>query len=62
MKDNGKTRINLENALFFKGTRLNHGDIVIRKNKKTGCVAKYKYRMQEIRNNQCQLMHTDSRF
>lgn len=36
LKDNGKTRINLENALFFKGTRLNHGDIVIRKNKQTG--------------------------
>lgn len=36
LKDNGKTRINLENALFFKGTRLQHGDIVVRKNKETG--------------------------
>lgn len=35
LKDNGQTRINLENALFFKGTRLNHGDIIIRKNKIT---------------------------
>lgn len=30
LKDNGQTRINLENALFFKGTRLNHGDIIER--------------------------------
>ena len=30
LKDNGQTRINLENALFFKGTRINHGDIIIR--------------------------------
>lgn len=36
LKDNGKTRINLENALFYKGTRLQHGDIVVRKNKETG--------------------------
>jgi DNA-directed RNA polymerase beta' subunit len=36
LKDNGQTRINLENALFFKGTRLNHGDIIFRKNKITG--------------------------
>jgi len=35
LKDNGQTRINLENALFFKGTRINHGDIIIRKNKIT---------------------------
>jgi DNA-directed RNA polymerase beta' subunit len=34
LKDEGKTRINLENALFFKGTRLNHGDIIIRTNNK----------------------------
>lgn len=33
LKDNGKTRINLENALYFKGTRLNHGDIIVRKDK-----------------------------
>jgi DNA-directed RNA polymerase beta' subunit len=32
---NGETRINLENALFFKGTRLMHGDIIIRKDKDT---------------------------
>ena len=36
LKDNGQTRINLENALFFKGTRLNHGDIIVRKDKETG--------------------------
>lgn len=36
LKDNGQTRINLENALFFKGTRLNHGDIIVRKDEKTG--------------------------
>ena len=30
------TRINMENALFFKGTPLNHGDIVYRNNKITG--------------------------
>ena len=36
LKDNGQTRINLENALFFKGTRLNHGDIIYRENKITG--------------------------
>ena len=30
MKNNGQTRINLENALFFKGTPLNHGDVIIR--------------------------------
>lgn len=32
LKDNGATRINLENALFFKGTRVNHGDIIVRTN------------------------------
>ena len=31
LKDNGKTKINLENALFSRGTRLNHGDIILRK-------------------------------
>lgn len=36
LKDDGVTRINVENALFFKGTRINHGDIIIRKNPKTG--------------------------
>ncbi len=36
LKDNGKTRINLENALFFKGTRINHGDIIYRTDKNTG--------------------------
>ena len=36
LKDNGHTRINLENALFFKGTRLNHGDVIYRKDEKTG--------------------------
>jgi DNA-directed RNA polymerase beta' subunit len=30
------TRINMENALFFKGTPLNHGDIIFRKDKETG--------------------------
>ena len=30
LKNNGQTRINLENALFFKGTPLNHGDVIIR--------------------------------
>ena len=30
LKDNGNTRINLENALFFRGTRLTHGDIIVR--------------------------------
>jgi hypothetical protein len=33
LKDNGKTRINLENALYSKGTRINHGDIIMRKDK-----------------------------
>lgn len=32
LKDDGQTRINLENALYFKGTRINHGDIIVRKN------------------------------
>lgn len=36
LKDNGNTRINLEHKLFYKGTSLNHGDIVIRKDHKTG--------------------------
>jgi hypothetical protein len=31
LKDKGETKINLENALFFRGTRLIHGDIIIRK-------------------------------
>jgi DNA-directed RNA polymerase beta' subunit len=30
LKDNGNTRINLDSALFFRGTRLTHGDIIIR--------------------------------
>ena len=30
LKDNGQTRINMENAIYSKGTRLNHGDIVVR--------------------------------
>ena len=33
LKDNGNTRINLQNALFFRGTILHHGDIIIRKDK-----------------------------
>ena len=33
LKDNGNTRINLQNALFFRGTILNHGDVIIRKDK-----------------------------
>jgi len=33
LKDKGVTRINLENALFFKGTRVAHGDIIVRKDK-----------------------------
>ena len=33
LKDNGNTRINLDNALFFRGTRLTHGDIIIRDEK-----------------------------
>jgi len=36
LKDNGKTKINLENALFSRGTRLNHGDIILRKDEETG--------------------------
>lgn len=36
LKDKGATKINLENALFFRGTRLNHGDIIIRKDEKSG--------------------------
>ena len=35
LKDNGITRINLENALFFKGTRVAHGDIIVRTDEKT---------------------------
>ena len=35
LKDKGQTRINLENALFFKGTRLNHGDIIVRRDEET---------------------------
>ena len=31
LKDKGETKINLENALFFRGTRLMHGDVIIRK-------------------------------
>jgi len=31
LKDNGNTRINLQNALFFRGTILNHGDVIIKK-------------------------------
>ena len=34
-KDNG-TRINLEHKLYFKGTILEHGDIIIRKDENTG--------------------------
>ncbi len=30
LKDKGATKINLENALFSRGTRLNHGDVIIR--------------------------------
>lgn len=33
LKNNGETRINLENALFYKGTPLNHGDVIIRDGK-----------------------------
>lgn len=36
LKDKGATKINMENALFFRGTRLNHGDIIIRKDENTG--------------------------
>ena len=36
LKDNGQTRINMDNAIYSKGTRLNHGDIVVRTNKETG--------------------------
>ena len=35
LKDKGVTRINLENALFFKGTRVAHGDVIVRKDEKT---------------------------
>ena len=31
LKSDGQTRINMENALFYRGTRLNHGDIIYRK-------------------------------
>ena len=30
LKKGGTTRINLQNALFFRGTRLMHGDVIIR--------------------------------
>ena len=36
LKDKGATKINMENALFFRGTRLNQGDIIIRKDENTG--------------------------
>ena len=36
LKDNGNTRINLEHKLFYRGTSLNHGDIIIRKDHETG--------------------------
>jgi hypothetical protein len=36
LKDKGETKINLENALFFRGTRLMHGDVIIRKDE-SGC-------------------------
>ncbi len=36
LKDNGNTRINLEHKLFYRGTSINHGDIIIRKDHKTG--------------------------
>jgi DNA-directed RNA polymerase subunit A' len=36
LKDNGNTRINLEHKLFYKGTGINHGDIIIRKDHETG--------------------------
>ena len=38
-KDNG-SRINLEHKLFFRGTMLEHGDVVIRADPKTGKEAK----------------------
>lgn len=30
--NNGQIRINMQNALFFRGTSLNHGDIIIKEN------------------------------
>lgn len=36
LKDKGATKINLENALFSRGTRLNHGDVIIRRDPNTG--------------------------
>ena len=36
LKDNGNTRLNLEHKLFYRGTSLNHGDIIIRTDHKTG--------------------------
>jgi DNA-directed RNA polymerase beta' subunit len=33
LKSDGQTRINMENALYYRGTRLNHGDIIFRKDK-----------------------------
>lgn len=30
LKKGGKTRINLKNALFYRGTRLMHGDVIVR--------------------------------
>ena len=41
LKDKGVTRINLENALFFKGTRVAHGDIIVRKDNKTGIESEF---------------------
>ena len=36
VKKDNSTRINLEHKLYFKGTMLEHGDIIIRKDEKTG--------------------------
>jgi DNA-directed RNA polymerase beta' subunit len=36
LKDGGTTRINLDHKMFFRGTSLNHGDIVLRKDPETG--------------------------
>ena len=33
LKDGGTTKINLQNALFFRGTRLMHGDLIVREGK-----------------------------
>ena len=35
LKDKGTTKINLDNALNFRGTRLNHGDIILRRDSTT---------------------------